>query len=202
MTYYWAGLDYAKWILCACGAGLFLAMLPEPAGARRGWFKLAACCTLAAGMFSGGLAGVLFNHRAPHYSVDGWLTGVHVYGSRKGSHTDFRVVRPTGEAIALSINRTVRWVHNGDAVRVVYQGGSGAVLSLITLSGSYANSQVEGTTGGFGASVVIVASAILAGYGILDWFNDGKAIPAEPDNLPMPDGEVDSASMLNLSSRE
>jgi len=196
--YYWPGLDYAKWALCAVGALFFFKMQTEPAGTKRGWFKLVACITLALGVFSGSLAGVLFNLRAAHLTAEGVVTQVIVSGGRAAS-TEFQLVEPTGASTALKFDRALRWIHDGDVVRVTYQDGSHAVLLLTPLTGRYAGSQVEGSDGSFGAWLALIAAVALAGYGVLDWFNDGNAVPAEPTDTKTPDGDVDSESMLNLS---
>ena len=200
MHYYWPGLDYAKWIFCLGAAGCFFGMLTEPAGAKRGWLKLAGCCAMAVGVLCGGLAGVLFNERAPRHSVAGTVTHVEVYGGRS-SRTKFDLQAQTGEPIALSMDRAVYGIRNGDVVRVTYQEASGAVLSLTGLTGPYAGNQTEGSDGEYGSWMAVLAAVVLAGYGILDWFNDGNAIPAEPRNQQSLDGDVDSKSMLNLSGR-
>ena len=203
MHYYWPGLDYLKWIMGVIAAGCFLMMLPEPASTKRGFLKLAACCIAASAIFCGALAGVLFNKRAPHRSVEGVLRGVKVWDG-KGSHTDFRLDQVGGETLALSIDRAVSWIHDGDFVNVVYQAGSGAVLSITMLAGpSTGWRSTGGNDGEFGAWMALVAAVALAGYGVLDWISDGRAIPNEaPQSVPAPDGDVDSASMLNLSGRD
>jgi hypothetical protein len=196
--YYWAGLDYVKWALLVAGAAFFFYMQREESGEKRGWLKLAACITLALGIFSGAVAGVLFNKRAAHLTAEGFLAQVVVNGGR-GASTQFQLVQPTGTSTTLKVDSALRWIHDGDPVHVVYQDGSYAVLSLTEISGANAGVRVDGNDGGFGSWVALTAAVILAGYGIADWFNDGNAVPSEPADREMPDGDVDSKSMLNLS---
>ena len=201
VEYYWQGLDYLKWVLGAAGVGCFLAMLPEPTGRKRGWLKLFGCVLVGAGTFCAALGGVLFNLRAPMVEDEGVVAGVYVSGG-KGAHTDFGLLTSHGEIDGLSISGAVKWIHDGDAVVVTYQDGSHAVVGIRVVSGAAIGWTATGETGALGAWLGLVASVGLMGYGVADWFNDGTAIPSQPDDSAAVNGEVDSASLLNLSGRE
>ena len=201
MHYYWPGLDYVKWLFFAAGAWSFFLMNSEEVGRKRGLLKLTGCVLIAAGAICWGISGILFNRYAPHLTAEGHLSNLVVQGG-KGASTSFRLLTPSGEIDNLSLDKAVRWVHERDQARVIYQDESHAVLSLALLDGSYAGDVVLGNDGSFGSWCALICGLVLAGYGVLDWLNDGTAIPPPEDNRAAPDGDVDTKSMLDLSHRD
>ena len=201
MHYYPVWFDYAKWLFLITGAACGLAMMPEPAGRKRGWLKLGLCCSIALGMLFGGVAGVMFNSRATTHEVTGEAFGVRFTSGRSSSTTWFGVPQPRGE-FDFSISGTHGSIANGEALHIVYQDESYAVLAVDVMDGPGAGYRYTDNTNIFSSWFVVALAFVLAGYGVFDWLNDGTAIPPPEDDRAAPDGDVDTKSMLNLSSNE
>jgi len=84
-------------------------------------------------------------------------------------------------------------------LRVVYQDESYAVLAVDVMDGPDAGFRYTDNPNIFSSWFVVALAIVLAGYGVLDWLNDGTAPPPPEDNRAVPDGDVDTKSMLDLS---
>jgi hypothetical protein len=200
VDYYPRWFDYAAWIIAGSGALCFLAMLPEPSGRKRGLLKLVSCLLLAIGAAFGATAGILFNLRAPHLTARGEIFNVVIH-TGKGSETRFRLRVPTGEIDELHLSSALREISDGETVEVVYQADTDAILHLRILDGPYQGYQSKSNSGMGGPVLGAIAAFALAFYGVLDWFTDGTAASSpSSDNQAAVDGDVDTASMLNLNS--
>jgi hypothetical protein len=196
MHYYPVWFDYAKWLFSIAGGFCAFAMMTEPASRKRGWLKLGFCCFIAMAMLFGGAAGVIFNSRAAIHEATGTVFGSNVTRGR-GATTRFRIPQPEGE-FDFSITGTHDAIENGEVVRVIYQDASYAVLSVEVIDGVNQGYRFRDTTNLHGSWFVVMLALVLAGYGLLDWMNDGTAIPP-PDDRSAPDGDVDTKSVLDLS---
>jgi hypothetical protein len=91
--------------------------------------ELGLCCSIALGMLFGGVAGVMFNSRATAHEVTGEAFGVRFTSGRSSSTTWFGVPQPRGE-FDFSISGTHGSIANGEALHIVYQDESYAVLAV------------------------------------------------------------------------
>jgi hypothetical protein len=90
---------------------------------------------------------------------------------------------------------------DGEVVRVTYQDGSHAALQVQILEGPYAGYNHVESDGLIPSWMAMFLAFALGAYGVLDWLNDGTAITVEAQSRPVPDGDVDTQSMLNLESK-
>jgi len=201
VSYYPGWLDYAGWSFGIAGALCGLAMKAQPVGRRRGLLKLAACVLVAVGVGFLGTGGVLFNSRAPHLTAQGAIFDVVEHRGR-GSSTTFDLRVPSGEIDGFHLSSAVGQIVGGETAEVEYQAGSNAVLSVEILEGRYAGYHATDSDGMTGALFALLGALVLAIYGVANWFNDGTGVPSVEDNREAPDGDVDTKSMLNLSSQD
>jgi hypothetical protein len=200
MAYYPGWFDYAGWIFGITGILCWLNMKSEPAGRTRGFFKLAACLSIAAGVAFAATGGVLFNLRAPVLELTGEITAVKFFGGRN-SQTRFVLLTPSGESRTFSISGEVAQISKGETAHLFYQQDSDRVRLLRITAGRSVGYQNAPESGLFGAWASLVGAVVLAGYGVLSWLNDRDATPSETadDVKPQLDGDVDTKSLLNLS---
>ena len=201
MGYYPSWIDYAGWSFVVVGALFAFAMMPEPTGRKRGFLKLAACELIAIGIGFLGTGGVLFNLRAPELSAHGTVAYT-IHHRGKGSSTTFTLRLASGEIVVLHISPVTDRIRNGETAEVEYQGGSYAALNVRILAGPYAGYEATAPNGMTGAVFTLLGALGLGLFGIMNWMSDGTATPSQPDDQPAPDGEVDTKSMLNLSSND
>jgi hypothetical protein len=196
---YGVWFDYMCWAIEIAGAVCGFSMLSEPAGRKRGLLKLSTCLLLATGFGCASTKGILFNLRAPTLNATGQLFDV-FHHNGKNSSTDFRLRVPTGKIDALHLDSDRLRIMNGELARVTYQADSYALLHIEILDGPYAGYTADGSNGLTGAIWGLLASICIAAYGIVNWISDGNATTPDSDTRAMPDGGVDTQSMLNLNS--
>ena len=201
LSYYPGWFDYAEWFFGGVGVLCWLGMTAQPVGRRRGFLKLGACVLLAIGVGFAGSGGVLFNLRAPHLTAKGELFDVFRHSGR-GSSTTFDLHVPSGEIDGFHLSSAIDQIVGSETAEVEYQADSHAVLHIDILEGRYAGYEATGSDGMTGSVISLFAALILAIYGVVDWFNDGTGIPSSPNNTKAPDGDVDTKSMLNLTSHD
>jgi len=197
VTYYPGWFDDVMWTAIVCGAACFLAMKGLDAGRKRGFVKLAACLLMAIGLGFGGTAGVLFNSRAPHLTVDGTVSNVVIH-SGKGSSTTFTLTSAQGPLYGLHISSAKSQIAAGEHAHVVYQAGSMLALELSVFDGPGAGFDYSEGDGTPGAMFALFAAFVFATYGVVNFITGGAGVPALNDNTPPPPGDADPKSILEL----
>ena len=175
-----------------------IAVMTRDSGRLRGFAKLGAFLLASVTLGLIGLMGILFNARAPHLQASGMFSHV-VMHTGKGSSTRFNLIGHSQETInSLHISSAKSQIMAGEDAEIIYQAQSGLVLSLHIVDGPHAGFiYTESDRGGEGYFAILLAIG-LAGFGIVNFFNDGSAYAGGRDDSPAPEGDTDARSMLQL----
>lgn len=204
MPLYPAWLDYLAWGLWIAGILCGLSILSQPAGPRRGWLKLAAFVSFGAGTVIGGVTGILANVRSPRPTITGTITSVIHHHASRSSSTRLYVQTDGGQSIGLTTNRDLSELEENATIKVTYQPFADRPLDMEVLSGRYDGWHHTESDGLFGSSFVVLAGFVTILVGGFAWNMNPTAEVEDSDtrddsNL---DGDVDTASLLNLSNRD